>query len=67
MLLNEENDIHAPSKVCNSCREVEPKVWMRSYAENGANILLCRDCSLQLSRKLLEDICELDTKGGRHG
>jgi hypothetical protein len=27
----------------------------------------CADCALQLVRKLSEDLCELLTRGGRHG
>lgn len=50
------------------CGVGEPaKITMTGYAEEGAVIHLCKDCALQLSRKLLEDLCELDTKGGRHG
>lgn len=27
----------------------------------------CADCALQLAREILEDLCELRIKGGRHG
>lgn len=27
----------------------------------------CMDCALQLVRKISEDLCELLTRGGRHG
>jgi len=38
---------------------------MHDYTK--VEILLCLDCALQLSRKLLEDVCEIATSGGRHG
>lgn len=51
-----------------TCECGEPaQIEMHSYAHNGALILLCGDCATQLARKLLEDVCELRTKGGRHG
>jgi hypothetical protein len=29
--------------------------------------LLCSDCAMQLARKLLEDLCAVLTREGRHG
>jgi hypothetical protein len=49
---------------CNHCRRVPAAVSMSGYSENGFD--LCVDCSLQLVRKITEDLCELITKGGRH-
>ena len=49
---------------CGCCDNVAT-VLMWNYAESEARILLCRHHALQLSRKLLEDLCEL--AGDRHG
>jgi hypothetical protein len=40
---------------------------MHGYAWDSGNNSLCTDCGLQLVRKVMEDICELISKGGRHG
>ncbi len=42
------------------------EIAMTGYSEGTTSILLCRDCAIQLSRKLLEDLCEVVT-GDRHG
>jgi hypothetical protein len=42
------------------------QVLMTGYAEDSRELRLCRDCALQLARKLLEDLCEL-VAGDRHG
>ena len=50
---------------CDGCHEVSAVISMHFYSEGFMD--LCSDCALQLARKLLEDLCELLTKGGRHG
>jgi len=50
---------------CSCCGEREAVIWTRGYAENHAGIFLCEFCALQLARKVLEDICEVE--GDRHG
>ena len=51
---------------CSSCADVDAVIEMHGYAEGIASVYLCRDCALQLTRKLLEDLCEVVT-GNRHG
>jgi hypothetical protein len=66
MLLAEfirETQLAVPAK-CTGC-EKQAEIFMTGYAENSSNLVLCRACALQLSRKLLEDLCEL--AGDRHG
>ena len=53
-------------QTCVECENEPSTIWMRGYATNHADILLCAGCAMQLARKLLEDICEVATKGGRH-
>lgn len=40
---------------------------MTGYSDNPPlnSFVLCRHCALQLARKLLEDLCDID--GNRHG
>jgi hypothetical protein len=42
-------------------------VEMHGYVADGVRLNLCAECALQLARKILEDLCELHTHGGRHG
>jgi hypothetical protein len=42
------------------------EIAIQGYAESSAVIWLCRNCAIQLSRKLLEDLSEAVT-GDRHG
>ncbi len=49
---------------CTGC-EKEAEILVHGYAENTSDLRLCRMCALQLSRKLLDDLCEL--AGDRHG
>jgi hypothetical protein len=46
-------------------REAALRTLMIGYAKG--ELSLCSDCALQLSRKILEDLCELLAWGGRHG
>ena len=57
------DDLKLP-KLCPSCETEGAEIMMLSYVR-GREIILCRGCALQLSRKLLEDLCALD--GDRHG
>jgi hypothetical protein len=55
-----------PHKVtCTACGKRPGPIWMYGYTDG--ELLLCPDCALQLVRKILEDLCELLTRGGRHG
>lgn len=52
---------------CDYCQE-PAVVTMHGYGDSkngGCN--WCADCAMQLVRKIMEDLCELLTKGGRHG
>jgi len=53
--------------VCTGCRKCPGPIWMVGYADDGAGLFLCADCAMQLVRKIMEDLCELRTMGGRHG
>lgn len=53
---------------CDGCGKVLAAIEMHGYSEGkGGSSALCASCALQLARKLLEDLCELLTVGGRHG
>jgi hypothetical protein len=52
-----------PAKKCASC-DRRAEIVMRCYTY-GDDVLVCRHHALQLSRKLLEDLCDID--GDRHG
>jgi len=51
---------------CNGCGE-PAVIEMHGYATDHASVTVCADCGLQLARKLLEDLCDVLSKGGRHG
>jgi hypothetical protein len=59
-----ENSFRPGPLVCPSCSKKPSEIVMFGYC-GDAGIVLCRSCALQLARKLLEDLCELD--GDRHG
>ena len=69
MLMTKMVDIvgQAALRECDACRKVNAALEMHGYSERSSNICLCAECALQLSRKLLEDLCELLTKSGRRG
>jgi len=52
---------------CRYCRKAEPVILMLFYSDKKADNLLCSDCAMQLARKLLEDLCAVLTREGRHG
>jgi hypothetical protein len=52
---------------CDACGKAPAALEMHGYSEGASNICLCAECALQLARKLLEDLCALLTKKGRHG
>jgi hypothetical protein len=54
-------------KNCDNCGN-DAVITMHGYgdSENG-ECNWCADCAMQLVRKIMEDLCELLTKGGRHG
>jgi hypothetical protein len=67
MLVSKWTEItNLPSPKCCAC-DSEATVKMHGYAEDNRDIFLCSDHALQLVRKITEDLCELLTKGGRHG
>ena len=50
------------------CRCKRPAALeMHGYAYDNESLYLCSDCALQLVRKITEDLCDLLTRGGRHG
>jgi|1186.fasta_scaffold65551_2 hypothetical protein len=49
---------------CDNCHGTST-IAITGYSRDGFD--LCSDCALQLARKLMEDLCELLTRGGRHG
>jgi hypothetical protein len=57
---------------CSACQDQPAIIRMHGYARpdtNGRDVApleLCRNCALQLLRKLSEDLCEAIT-GDRHG
>jgi hypothetical protein len=52
---------------CDYCGE-DAEITMTGYGDDySGNCHWCADCAMQLARKILEDLCELKTKGGRHG
>lgn len=51
---------------CPVCNEDSAIIWIHEYAMDYADIVLCKDCAMQLVRKLSEDLCVF-TKGGRNG
>ena len=52
---------------CDYCG-VPATITMRGYGDDqSGDCNWCSDCAMQLARKILEDLCELLTKGGRHG
>lgn len=53
--------------LCTSCNKELAQIEMHGFADKTANLLLCADCAMQLARKLMEDLCALITKSGRHG
>lgn len=52
---------------CCTCSSVNKQglIFLTGYAENRSDIVLCKFCAIQLARKLLEDVCDLE--GDRHG
>lgn len=49
---------------CQQCSK-KAEIIMTGYSTNDGLVQVCRSCALQLARKLLEDVCDLD--GDRHG
>jgi hypothetical protein len=53
--------------ICDGCGGAPAVIEMHGYANKGAWCSLCTDCAMQLARKILEDLCDVLTKTGRHG
>jgi hypothetical protein len=52
---------------CDNCHE-PAVIQMHGYGDGPSGTCnWCADCALQVVRKTSEDLCELLTKGGRHG
>ena len=52
---------------CDYC-QAPAEVTMMGYGDDASgNCHWCSDCAMQLVRKIMEDLCELRTAGGRHG
>ena len=54
------------AKTCGGC-DAPAEIQMNGYGGPDERVAWCAQCALQLARKILEDLCELHTKGGRHG
>jgi hypothetical protein len=53
---------------CDYCGGAEAVISMFGYGDDfSGNCHWCANCAMQLVRKLMEDLCELQTQGGRHG
>ena len=50
---------------CQGCGQ-PATIFMTGDSRETGGLVWCSDCALQISRKLLEDLCALLTKGGRH-
>ena len=55
---------HLSNRKCVACGK-QAYIFIHNYAEDFSDIFLCKFDALQLSRKLIEDICDLE--GDRHG
>lgn len=44
---------------CTACSSNDATIEMHGYTETSMRV--CRNCALQLARKLLEDLCEVIT------
>lgn len=65
MLATKYGDMGYRVHACGCGREA--KIVLIGYANKRESNDLCADCALQVIRKLSEDLCELQTFGGRHG
>jgi hypothetical protein len=63
LMMHQPDTVQRP-ETCN-CGKGLGHIYMQGYAVNQADMFLCSDRASQLSRKLLEDLCELVT-GGRN-
>lgn len=66
ILMKQQPDSVLCPQTCTYCKKAMGHIYIYGYASDGADLFLCRDCALQLSRKLLEDLCEIIT-GDRNG
>jgi hypothetical protein len=65
-MLKREFDKIVPEARGKTCECKKPaEIYMRGYAEDNHDLLLCQFCALQLVRKIMEDLCDL--AGDRHG
>jgi hypothetical protein len=71
MLTKQFSEAIRPSDVypnCDYCGGEDAEITMLGYGDDGpGNCHWCVECALQLVRKIMEDVCELRTKAGRHG
>jgi hypothetical protein len=59
--------IKIDTAACDYCDE-PAVIELRGYSgPDKPHVHWCKDCALQVVRKISEDLCELLTKGGRQG
>ena len=51
---------------CCRCSEETATLFILGYTEVDP-LEICSGCAKQLARYILEDLCALETTGGRHG
>lgn len=61
-----DDDDAVMDAVCGNCGQVA-EILIISFSDRKGGLTWCSDCAMQLARILLEDICALRSKGGRHG
>jgi hypothetical protein len=69
MLISKIAEVHptAADATCDYCQE-PAVIEMHGYGDGPTGTCAwCADCALQVVRKTSEDLCELLSKGGRHG
>jgi hypothetical protein len=57
----------AANTTCDRCQEPAALFIIGYSGPHTSDVNWCKDCALQVIRYLSEDLCELLTRGGRHG
>ena len=56
-----------PGTGCDFCHDTAVIKMIGYGADRTGECNWCTDCAMQLVRMIMEDLCQLLTKGGRHG
>ena len=51
---------------CVYCEKKTADIYYFGYAEKGADVALCLECSKEFVRRIMIDICGLETQSGRN-